>query len=189
MKEDEIALRQGYIENKSFILNYIKENSIGLEIGVWKGKFSEFINNQKQLSHFYLCDPWKFQSEFPNSWYGGGISQEQQDMDMIFENVNNNLGKYDHITILRDYSKNLPNYLEDNSLDWVYIDGNHVYEYVLEDLKISFNLTKPQGIILGDDYSNHHPGVIKATQDFLNQYQDKVELLEIKNKQFVIKKL
>lgn len=185
----DIMIQNGYIESKQFILDYMPENSIGLEIGVWKGTFSKFINSNKQLSHFYLCDPWSFQPEFPQNWYGGAISKEQKDMDAIYESVNNEFKDFTNVSIIRDYSSNLLNHLEINSLDWVYIDGNHAYEYVIQDLEISFNLVKPQGFIFGDDYVTAHPGVIKAFKEFLEKYKNKVEKVELKNSQIVIKKL
>lgn len=185
----DIMIQNGYIKSKQFILDYMPENSIGLEIGVWKGTFSKFINLNKKLSHFYLCDPWSYQPEFPQNWYGGAISKEQKDMDKIYDLVSNEFKDFDHVSIIRDYSSNLSNHLPPNSLDWVYIDGNHAYEYVLEDLEISFNLVKSQGFIFGDDYVEGHPGVIKAVSEFLEKYKDKAEKIQVKNCQIVIKKL
>jgi len=185
----DVMIQNGYIESKQFILDYMPKNSVGLEIGVWKGTFSKFINSNKKLSHFYLCDPWSYQPEFPQSWYGGTLSKEQKDMDKIYELVNNEFKNLDHVSIIRDYSSNLPNYIQPNSLDWVYIDGNHAYEYVVQDLKISFDLVKSKGFIFGDDYVGVHPGVVKAFNEFLEEYKDKVEKIEIKNSQIVIKKL
>lgn len=179
----------GYIDAKQFILDYMAENSIGLEIGVWKGTFSKFINLNKKLSHFYLCDPWSHQPEFPKSWYGGSISKEQKDMDEIYKLVSDEFKDFNHVSIIRDYSINLLNHLQTNSLDWVYIDGNHAYEYVIQDLEISFNLVKSQGFIFGDDYTGVHPGVMKAFDEFLEKYKDKVEKIKLKNCQIVIKKL
>ena len=40
--------------------------------------------------------------------------------------------------------------------DWVYIDGNHSYEAVRQDLELYWRKLKPGGYIVCDDY--HHAG-------------------------------
>lgn len=57
--------------------------------------------------------------------------------------------------------------LDDKSLelDFVFIDGNHAYEYVSFDLNMSMKLLAPGGIIVLDDYDQ--PGVFQAAKDFL----------------------
>ena len=41
---------------------------------------------------------------------------------------------------------------EDNSIDAIYIDGNHSYEAVIEDIKNWSPKVKQGGLIIGDDY-------------------------------------
>ena len=36
--------------------------------------------------------------------------------------------------------------------DWIYIDGNHTYEYVKQDLEGYRPKVKPGGYMAGDDY-------------------------------------
>ena len=49
----------------------------------------------------------------------------------------------------------------DNHFDFVYIDANHDYEFVLKDLKTWFPKVKSKGILFGDDYNRSY-GVSKA---------------------------
>ena len=42
--------------------------------------------------------------------------------------------------------------IPDQSLDCVFIDGNHEYQYVLDDLQFWSKKVRPGGQILGDDY-------------------------------------
>ena len=77
----------------------------------------------------------------------------------------------------------------DEYFDWVYIDGNHLYEYVKEDLEVSLRKTKAGGLITGDDYTEGgwwEGGVKKAVDEFSTN--NAVHLLEIRNRQFVFRK-
>ena len=47
-------------------------------------------------------------------------------------------------------------------LDFVYIDGNHRYEYVKEDIELYFPKVKIGGVIGGHDFKKDEPGVIRA---------------------------
>lgn len=55
-----------------------------------------------------------------------------------------------------------------NSLDFVFIDANHVYEAVRDDLQAWFPKVKTGGIIAGHDYYND-PGVKKAVDGFFGE--------------------
>ena len=52
------------------------------------------------------------------------------------------------------------------SLDFVYIDGNHTYEYAKRDIETYYRKVKKPGIIGGHDFSNHALGVIRAVTEF-----------------------
>ena len=53
----------------------------------------------------------------------------------------------------------------DRGLDFVFIDGEHTYEAVCEDIRAWLPKVKKGGILAGHDYP--HPPVKKATQDVL----------------------
>ena len=50
-------------------------------------------------------------------------------------------------------------------VDFIYIDANHEYEYVLSDINNSKELIKDGGYIGGHDYTNQTPGVINAVRN------------------------
>ena len=73
--------------------------------------------------------------------------------------------------------------------DWIYIDGNHLYEYVKKDLELSFQKVKSGGYIAGDDYTDGgwwEGGVKKAVDEFSNNQA--IRLVEICNAQFIFRK-
>ena len=59
----------------------------------------------------------------------------------------------------------------DESVDWVYIDGNHAYEFVLEDLRSWYPKVRPGGLVAGDDYDRPGAwwgdGVTRAVNEFV----------------------
>ncbi len=55
--------------------------------------------------------------------------------------------------------------------DIVYIDAAHEYDAVLLDIKKYFEILKPGGTMIGDDYHKTWPGVIKAVDEFCFHHQ------------------
>jgi hypothetical protein len=171
------------------ILALVPKNSICAEIGVWKGAYSKKILKITKPNNLHLIDPWKFLGQFPGRWYGGSIAKDQTDMDVIFRKVQNSFRNYDNVIINRGESNKILLDFPDSYFDWIYIDGNHEYEYVLEDLKLSYEKVKPNGFILGDDY-NWEPGknypVKKAVNDFLKLH-NLDNKLQVIGSQFIIR--
>lgn len=58
---------------------------------------------------------------------------------------------------------------KDLSADAIYIDAGHEYEDVLADLRGSWKLVRPGGVIFGDDYNPGWIGVIRAVHDFADE--------------------
>ncbi len=55
---------------------------------------------------------------------------------------------------------------EDGSIDFLFIDANHTYEYVIRDLQAFLPKMKKGGVISGHDHNDQHPGVIRACREF-----------------------
>ncbi len=65
-----------------------------------------------------------------------------------------------------DKSKEAVKEFKDESLDFVYIDANHNYEFVKEDIELWYPKVKIGGIIGGHDYGPHESGVAKAVDEW-----------------------
>jgi len=175
---------------RMLLLEHLPKNSICAEVGVWKGAFSRKILKYTKPKRLYLIDPWRFQPKFSMRKYGGKDVKSQREMDKIYNDVKKSLGTYDRVKIIRDYSNEASDKLEEDLLDWVYIDGNHNHEYVKKDLKIYRNKVKSGGYISGDDYlwgDKKGLPVKRAVDEFVRQ-NEKAELESIFQNQYLIKK-
>jgi hypothetical protein len=183
--------------SRYFLLNYIDNNSIGAEVGVWKGDFSKMILMQKKVQKYILIDSYKFQPEFKMRWYGGRIAKSQQDMDRLFFNVKNDIEKYPkgetETVFFRMDSSEASSHIDNDYLDFVYIDGNHSFEYVQSDLHSYYPKVKVGGYIILDDWNWRDESGVKsiraAVTSYISKNYSKMVIVEIKNKQVVLLKV
>jgi hypothetical protein len=117
-----------------------------------------------------LVDPWT--SPEKGSRYEQSpdamAKQDQKYFDDCYEQTVEKLG--DNIirtSIMRTTSRNAADLILDNSVDFVFIDADHTYEGVLEDIKAWLPKIKKGGWIGGHDYGNlpRFPGVKKAVDE------------------------
>lgn len=180
-------------QDRSFLMNLYPLQSTGAEIGVWEGVFAKELMYSNPPKKMYLIDPFLYIEEYSQSAYGNkNMSQKimNEKFQMLKKKFKNEI-KHGIVEVLRKKSDEALNDIEDASLDWVYIDGNHSYDYALNDLKSFYKKVKQGGLITGDDYGTigwWNKGVTKAVDTFLTLKEYKTELFMIKNKQYIIKK-
>lgn len=179
---------------RTAVLNGLPRNSIGAEIGVYKGDFSDAILSVVKPNELHLIDPWKFEDAecYAQSWYGSEVGKDQENMDSIYNAVRKRFSseiKAGVVCIHRSPSGESADLFHDEYLDWVYIDGNHQYEFVKNDLKSFYKKVKVGGLIACDDYGTKgwwEDGVLKAVHEFLANNQCKAVF--VAGTQFVIQK-
>jgi predicted O-methyltransferase YrrM len=58
-------------------------------------------------------------------------------------------------------------------MEFIFVDGSHHYDYVINDTKVALKLVnKKRGIIFWHDYNHFWPGVVKALNEFYNNNSD-----------------
>ena len=119
---------------------------VGVEIGVWQGEFSKILCSTGMK--LYAVDPWKADPTL--GMYGG-----QKNLDGAYNDAKKNL-KGLSCKIIRKTSMDAVKDFKDESLDFVYIDGNHLYKYVLEDIVEWTKKIKKGGAICGHDFIFFH---------------------------------
>lgn len=132
------------------MLETLPKNGVGAEIGVWEGKFSSVILEVADPVKLHLIDPWEYMPQFNNTGFGRKKNAER--MPEMHEQVAEKFAGDDRIEMHRATSQEALIEMDDASLDWVYIDGNHNEPYVSMDLALSVKKVKSGGVIAGDDY-------------------------------------
>jgi hypothetical protein len=146
------------------------------EIGVWEGDFSTRIIEVTKPRLLHLIDPWKYESGevYKSAWYGGKKASNQEQMDAVYSHVAKRFAtqiQAGTVVIHRSPSSDAVSAFEDGYFDWIYIDGNHLYEFVKLDLELWCPKVKRGGYITGDDYTEREDlwfkgGVKKAVDEF-----------------------
>ena len=70
------------------------------------------------------------------------------------------------IKFIKKKSEDAINDIPDN-LDFIYIDGNHAYEYCKQDMEMYWEKVRTGGLLGGDDLGLHCPGVCRAVGEFI----------------------
>lgn len=122
---------------------------VGAEIGVYKGAFTEKFC-QAGLKMFAI-DPWM-------AYQGAGrTQQEQARQNFLFGHTTRTLAPYKDCEIIRSTSMDALKYFEDESLDFVYIDGDHSFKHIAADIEEWAKKVKKGGIVSGHDYFWFNP--------------------------------
>ena len=145
-----------------------------LEVGVWVGESTEMIAAEvkKNGGHLYVID-----------WFQGSpltvlgkFAQENDIMNTFIDNMKY-FGFMDIITIIRGDSRKAHEALKDDFFDFVYLDAEHTYSVMSQDLRNYYPKLKTGGVVAGHDCESNtyderyieqdyaggkHHGVIKA---------------------------
>ena len=144
------------------------KTGIGVEVGCLRGEFSSFLSTQYKGT-ILAIDSFVGEFNMPDD------PSTEDKCRKNFERTNCQLIKGDSI----DIASRMPN----ESLDWVYIDADHIYEAVKADIEAWFPKVRKGGVISGHDYVNYNGfGVIDAVDEFCAKYKYKIEGLFDKDK-------
>lgn len=143
----------------------------GVEIGVYKGSYSKQLLKYNPNLKLYGIDAW--------TSYVGYKDFDPTDLPKAYQEAVKNTRDY-NCELIKGWSDD-PEILSrfpDHSLDFVFIDGNHAYEYVVRDIALWSKKVRPGGIVYGhdyDDYSNSkrykEMNVINAVNGWVNSYK------------------
>jgi len=171
------------------VFQVLSENCTYVEIGVYRGAYTDGVYQAKP-SHMYLIDPWEeppieilipqdyasdpiapLKEAFEGSgYYQGGLKTALED---AFKLISGKYGDDPKVTILKNKSVDACNSFKNGSVDYLYIDGNHRYDFVLADLERWAPKVAENGVIvLNDCYVSpigkmQHLSVLEALSTFI----------------------
>lgn len=150
-----------------------------LEIGIFKGDFLKFLSNNCNIGNIDAVDLFEGINCSGNV---DGNDVVYYDLGKSFLELNNHYKSYSNIKLYKsDSSLFLKNQI-DNKYDIIYIDGDHTYLGVKNDLINAFAKIKDGGYIMGHDYGINLKkakyiykfGVKKAVNEFCKEYNQKI---------------
>lgn len=132
---------------------------VAAEIGVAEGRFSVDMLRWG-LDRLYLVDAWRTidgigDGRSPQDWHDANYGEAKKKMEEFG----------DRAVILRGLSVEMAKQVPDNSLGLLYIDADHSYTGVKEDLRAWMPKVVNGGIIAGHDYFNF-AGVKRAVEKY-----------------------
>lgn len=149
------------------LLNVAGLTGEGAEVGVRHGDFSAEILSNWKGQRLYSIDPWLHWEDPAYDVKIDPANVDQNLQESIYREACEKLSKFnERSSIVRKTSEAASVEFSDNQLDFVYIDAQHHYEAVRQDIDLWWPKVKYGGIIAGDDYSDGWPGVIQAVDEF-----------------------
>jgi len=173
------------IKRADYVSKFLRKNSVAAEIGVCTGAFSYHVLLKKEPSKLYLIDPWEYwpkrKAEYKRIQMKSKLKEQQ------YENVKALFSPFKNVELIRKTSVDAAACFPDRYFDYVYIDAEHSYEAVTDDLKKYFPKIKIGGLIIGDDFG--WTGIAPAVREFVEKNSSRCKLIGEKYGQYVLKRI
>lgn len=155
------------------------------EIGVFRGIFSKQMLDLKNLGKLYLIDSWKNMPDYDDPL---SDTDHAANLHTTLEYIKGHVagGRFE-IHIMSSLEAALE--FKDGELDAIFLDANHSYDSVLQDLLAWEPKIRSGGFLMGHDFTDQHPTAIKhgwGVQKAVSQFckERGWELTHITSEQF-----
>lgn len=172
------------------MLGFLPRGATVAEVGVWKGDYASVLLDRLEPKELHLIDPWLYQPQYPSRWYGGASARSQDEMDRVHRAVRARFADRPNVVFHRQGSVEALNTFGDGALDIVYIDGDHSFEAVLQDLVLAHRKVRPGGYICADDWAwkdeRGRTSVREAVLAYLQMHL--VDFVHVRDQQVMIRR-
>ena len=179
------------LSSREKLLPYLPKDGVGAEIGVAEGDFAAALLEAAEPRELHLIDPWSHLESGSGLLQAGYMLADVEEAlergvkldapppnlsgDATLAKVASRFEGDPRVRIHRQYSYKAAAGFEEGYFDFVYIDGNHHYEFVLRDLQDFASRLKPGGLLFGHDFFDNafarkeNYGVVEAVLAFLKR--------------------
>jgi hypothetical protein len=158
------------------------------EVGIGYGTHAKYILKTTNVDKLYLIDPMQY---YPNDAFADDIMRcipesPKNNFNELYSLIQQELSPWkDRFTWFRTNSLDITNdQIADSELDCVFVDGDHSYEAVIQDLPFWWKKVRVGGRMLGDDY--WMDSVARAVNQFARENNLVPEFLSIEGKDYKI---
>lgn len=169
---DECSWPRAYYDTTVQLCRLV-DPTLVIEVGVAFGYHARHLLSHLPSIHYVGVDPYPGAYD-PHDKFPAEVSRifelpASQAMDTLFHTVTSDLTKEfgERFVLLRSDSRMASREFVDESVDVVFIDGDHRYDAVLSDLTLWWPKLRCGGLMIGDDYS--WPQVQAAVTHFADQ--------------------
>lgn len=144
----------------------------GVEIGVMHGTYSKTLCEENPDLKLYSVDPYMevYGDPQTNEWGNKHLEEKYQFAKKRLEPFNCEMIRKTSLEAVRDF--------EPESIDFVYVDGAHTFDYAMVDIIEWGKIVKPGGIISGHDYCKSWPGVVRAVNAYAKEHNVDINLTD-----------
>ena len=135
----------------TFCIELINEFSLKniAELGVYRGDFAkELLEKSTSIEEYTMIDPWRNLSK----WNKPANKDNNTFEEFYQETMRKTDFAKEKRKVLRGKTTEVINDIKDNSLDFIYIDGDHTLKGITIDLINLWPKVKDNGFIVGDDF-------------------------------------
>ena len=138
----------------------------GAEIGVASGYYSQILMENIPELELLCVDSW----------------QRRKSRNKCYPEAVQALSPYPKARLIKGFSMDVAKTVPDESLDFVYIDADHTYESVKEDINAWAKKVRKGGIVSGHDYYEFKLTksceVIRAVDEYVQEHGLELQLTE-----------
>jgi len=163
------------------LLSNLPKNFKYLEIGSYEGNSALYVSTKFPHSYVFCVDLWKGVEEY-----------KEKDFSIIEKNFDLNLKNLSNVHKIKSTSDG---FFTTNKIkyDFIYVDGNHKFDYVLRDCENAWKFLNEGGYLVCDDYIWHYYEDVKQNPCFaINKFLEttqKLKVLFVSNSQIFIQKM
>jgi hypothetical protein len=172
-----------HLTTRNSLIAELPHNAVVAEIGVAQGEFSVDILAITNPSQLYLIDCWEEQSQavYPTDLNNVGTALQNSRYNYVKQKFAANK----EVKVIRAYTPDIAQAFPDQFFDWIFLDANHTYDAVKEDLETWLPKIKTGGYLAGHDYITAEAlkpvgflfGVVPAVNEFCKNHGFTISLL------------